>query len=102
MLIDSRIDDRTITFRPEGHVYTVNGRVTRSTTQVLSDAGISDFSMVPRDILQYAQERGTAVHRAIHYEMEGDLDFSTVAPEIEPYLVARRKFMKVSGFVPEL
>lgn len=102
MLIDPQIDNREIAFRPDGHIYTVKGKVTRSTTQVLSDAGISDFSRVPKDVLQYAQDRGTAVHRAIHYELEDDLDLSTVAPEIEPYLIARRKFMVESGFVPEL
>jgi hypothetical protein len=99
MLVDARIDrDYAIDFDPATHIYRVKGKVKRNVTRILEDAGISDFSMVPADVLAWAQERGTAVHRAIHYDILGDLDESSLDPRIAGYFAAYRAFMKSSRF----
>lgn len=89
-----------VTFEEYGHVYRVNDVVERSVTQVLEAAGISDFSGVPPDILRFAQERGTAVHAATHYDDEGALDEATVDPVIGGYLEGWRKFRRDKRFNP--
>jgi hypothetical protein len=39
-----------------------------------------------------ARDRGTAVHAAIHYAEEGDLDAASLDPAILPYLAAWERF----------
>lgn len=61
-------------FEPETHTYRVNGRVVPSVTQVISAAGLSEYSMVPRDKLEYACRFGTAVHYGAELADKGILD----------------------------
>jgi hypothetical protein len=65
-------------FVEDDHIYAINGNVVRSITQVLGDVGFIDYSMVPQDILAAAQARGTRVHKALHYHLEGVLDWDSV------------------------
>lgn len=82
-----------LTFDDASHTYRLDGQVLPSVTQVLRDNGLGgDFSHVSPAILEHARQRGTAVHAAAHYLDEGDLDESTVAPEIRPFLDAWQAF----------
>ena len=83
-----------IEFEPESHVYSVDGAVKRSVTQVLNDAGISDYSNVPDDILWDAQQRGTMVHRAAHFINQHNLDPDTVDERIAGYIEAYHAFRR--------
>lgn len=94
--------DPAITFEASGHIYRVNGIAVRSVTKILADAGISDFSGVRPEVLRYAQERGTKVHRAAEFSDQNDLDESTLDPKIGGYVEGWRKFRRDSGFVPRL
>ena len=78
------------------------GAIKPSVTQVLEASGISDFSGVDPAVLQYAQERGTAVHVATHLDDENDLDESTLDPEIGGYLEGWRKLRRDRNFRPRL
>ena len=50
-------------FDPEQHAYTdVHGQVHRSITQILTDTGCTDYSMVDPVVLAMAADRGTRVH----------------------------------------
>ncbi len=95
-----------VSFEPERHLYAVQDtpivvpRVVRSVTQVLEDAGISDWSGVPDDILWAAQQRGTMAHRACHYINKGTLDPSTVDEAIGGYVEGWQKFRRDHGFTP--
>lgn len=71
-------------------------------TRVLEDCGLVDFSMVPRDVLQAAQERGTAVHQALHYLDDGELDQDTLAEELHGYVMAYLAFKNQCRFTPHL
>ena len=78
-----------LTFDEPRHVYTLTGRPVRSVTNFLRKVGLVNFDHVPRAILDAAQRRGTAVHRAVHYYNEHDLDvagFSQSFPEWAGYL----------------
>jgi hypothetical protein len=61
-------------FDPVAHRYTLDGEPLRSVTGILRESGLIDFSHIPSATLEAARARGTAVHQAIHYFNEGDLD----------------------------
>jgi hypothetical protein len=77
-------------FHEINHAYLLDGVRVPSVTQVLQASGaMMDFSKVPQPILIAARDRGSAVHRAAPYWLEGDLDvddFCTTFPEYAGYL----------------
>ena len=89
-------------FNASIHRYRLDGRILPSVTQVLKGVGMIDFSMIPQVVLQEAASRGTAVHRALHYLDDGDLDEASVEPELTPYIQAYRDFCAQSGFTVAL
>ena len=91
-----------LTFDEATHTYRVDGVVVPNVTSVLEDCGNSDFSMVPADKLEAAQERGRLVHEITHFFDEDDLDTASVDPDLLPYLEAWTKFRVHTGFTPEL
>lgn len=58
------IDDfeTELEFDPEWHVYRLNGKILPSVTQILDDG---KYDNIDKDILKYAQEKGTIVHAEI-------------------------------------
>jgi len=91
-----------LTFDPEKHEYRNNGLIVPSVTQILERVGISDFSGVPTETLEYAKIRGTMVHKATALDDEGSLDEESIDPVIMPYVEAWRKFKEEFAFVPLL
>jgi hypothetical protein len=81
-------------FNAETHTYAEpgTGRRIESVTQVLERAGISDWSNVPDEVLWEAQQRGTMVHRAIHFANQRNLDPESVDERISGYLEAWKAF----------
>ncbi len=76
-------------FDEDQHIYTFNGVVKPSVTQLLGK--LHDFSLVPADVLAAACTRGTYVHCLCQFHDEGDLDGSSVG-EYQGYLDAWVKF----------
>jgi hypothetical protein len=90
-----------IVFDEGPHIYTLDGDRLPSVTGILQRSGLIDFSHIPPTIMAAALERGTAVHRAVHFFNEQDLnvdDFCATFPEYWPYLQAWIKFLDTSGF----
>jgi hypothetical protein len=77
-----------IDFDEAGHLYTIpdGGRRVPSVTEVLKDNGLVDYSFCTA----LARERGSAAHEAIHFDVEGDLDTSSLDPIVAPYVEAAR------------
>jgi len=86
----------------EDHQYTVDGIVRPSVTYILESMGFTDFSMIPFDQLKRAQLRGKAVHSAIHFLQENDLDWSTIHPTIKPYIDAFCLMREETGWQAQL
>jgi hypothetical protein len=86
-----------VAFEKEGHVYTANGVIVPSITQILSAEGFINTDWYD----EWSCNKGTQVHKAVHYDVLGELDEESVDEEIRPYLAAFRKFMKESGFKVE-
>lgn len=93
------VESPEILFNDELHEYKVEGIVRPSVTQILRDLGFIDFSKVPPQMLEEARVRGKAVHQAVHYLEEDDLEWSTVDPRIKPYLEAYQLMKDETGFV---
>jgi hypothetical protein len=83
-------------FEPDTHEYRHHGLVVPSVTQVLEP--LVDFSRVPEHVLDYARERGQAVHLACQLYDEDDLDIASLDPVIVPYLEAWIKFKADTKF----
>lgn len=84
-----------LTFDEASHTYRFLGAVVPSVTQLLQP--MSDFSRVPRDVLEAKRELGHQVHYACQLDDENDLDEDSVEEAIEPYLAAWRKFRTDTG-----
>ncbi len=81
----------------DSHTYRVNGIVVPGVTQVL--AQVEPFAGIPPAVLEYAAERGRAVHLATQLWDDYDLDESVLDPVIKPYLAAWIQFRQDTGFV---
>lgn len=86
-----------LTFEPDGHIYKWAGVRVYSVTQILEDVGLSDYSMVPANILVDAQKRGTRVHLICELYDRGELDLSSCDLEDTQYLDQWVKFKKKQG-----
>lgn len=82
------------------HAYSWEGRRLPSVTQVLRV--LDDFGDVPKDVLDFAAFRGTAVHEATALADRDDLDEESLDPELAGYVAAWRRFREESGFEPLL
>lgn len=78
-------------FEPIAHVYTWQGRVVPSVTQLLAPIK-PDFSMVPPAVLEAKRALGVLVHEACEYDDDGDLDEESLPDQAAPYVAAWRKF----------
>lgn len=84
------------------HEYSESGIVIPSVTQALCGVGITDYSMVPRAILEHKGEIGTEVHRACQFLDEGALDWDSLDGEVLDYVLAYEAFKRETGFTPRL
>lgn len=87
---------RDLDFDAATHTYTLEGRAIPNVTRVLEP--LEHFDKVPPSILEYASERGTAVHRATELYDTGELDEASLDDELVPYLEGWKKFLDESGF----
>lgn len=87
-------------FDPIEHSYTVGAQRVPGVTATL--APLVDYSMIPKAVLERAQQLGTAVHRMTELFDLNDLDEEGLSDELLPFLTAWRKFRAETGFVPEL
>ena len=88
-------------FDEEKHEYTLDGIVLPSVTQIIQEAGLSDYSFVNETVLKAAANFGTAAHLACELEDYKDLDYDSLNPELRPYLNGWNKFKKDTGFICE-
>lgn len=93
----SLLNDFNVTFEPEGHIYTWNGRRLPSITQILAAEGFINTDWYD----EWSRDKGSMVHLACHYDITNELDEDSLDDEIRPYLAAFRKFMADSGLKVE-
>jgi len=82
----------------ETHTYTLGGHVLPSVSEIMRP--IVSFDGIPEDVLTKARIRGKAIHKALEYYDQGDLDHAQLSPVIVPYVEAYEKFIRDTGFKP--
>jgi len=85
-------------YDPEHHRYMLDGKVLAHCTSILADANAVDSTYWDED----CRNRGSAVHKAIQYAAEGDLDYESIDESIAGHVKAHSVFTKTSGFKPLL
>jgi len=78
----------------ENHRYQVNGREVDGVTDIIKSAGLMDVGWSS----DWHMARGKAVHKAIEYYEQGDLDESRLDPAILPYLAGWKLFRAETGY----
>jgi len=84
-----------ITFDPATHTYTLDGQPVPSVTTILKDMNFIDMTW----FTDYGRDRGKLVHTIIEWHITGELDESTIAPELQGYLDAWGAFTSDTGFL---
>ena len=75
-----------IIFDEATHTYLVDGEEVPSVTTILQPLSMRSYSAVNPSVLEYARNRGTAVHEALEiYDLGGELE---VVPETEGFIRA--------------
>jgi hypothetical protein len=86
---------RMLEFNPDGHVYTYNGTVVPSCTQILNEfltigiVYISTFTgaRILAECMESARDFGTAVHKMIALDIAGELDEDALDPKLAAVLM---------------
>jgi len=81
-------------FNQDRHEYSDDGIIMPSVTQILVDNGVIDTTW----FTEAGKDRGTAVHLALKYMDQGDLDADTVDEDLHGYLYAYEKFKRETRF----
>ena len=75
-----------IVFDEQTHTYLVDGKEVPSVTTILQPISSRAYSAVNPSVLEYARNRGTAIHEALEmYDLGGEIEAS---PETAPYIKA--------------
>lgn len=80
-----------INFDEAEHTYTIpeSGIIVPSVTQILHDNGFVDFQWCN----EFARDRGSRAHEAIHFLCEGDLDRSSLDEHTAPFVASAEAFL---------
>lgn len=95
-----KIGSGTLEYYDETHTYLYDGIILPSVTQILSFKYPNDYANVPKDILQRAGERGTAVHKSIEVFNRTGYDDGTQAVHDYRFLQNRYDFEVLDSELP--
>ena len=82
-----------LTFDQEKHEYRVDGVVIPSVTQIINSVAGERWDNIDSEALEYASQRGTAVHLITELHDLGTLDESSVDPTLRGYYNAYLAFL---------
>jgi hypothetical protein len=81
-------------FDSEKHLYRCSEGIVRpSSTQVFDILGMSDFSAIPEDVLEWKRQYGMSLHSAVEYLTQGDLDWDSVDEAIISSVTGVEQFL---------
>lgn len=92
-------------FDNERHVYTLNGVVIPSVTQLLTPLTQSEYAHIDKKILEIACKRGTQIHKLVEQILNGeDCDLTTLPPQWFGYYYAFSRWYNEhsEGFVSKV
>ena len=90
----------SLTFDESAHRYYWNGKPVPNVTGIL--APLTDYSKIPAETLERARQEGTAIHKMVELDCNGDLDVAALPAWMVPAYKGWREFREHSGFEPIL
>lgn len=72
-----------LSFEEERHIYTVNGLIVPSVTQIMRPMSAQSYFSVDKEVLKQAADRGTDIHLAA--ELFATTRYRNCTPEVQPY-----------------
>lgn len=93
-----------LTFQADGHRYELDGKRVMSLTQILSAAGLVDYSAVNPQVLADKAKFGTKIHEYTLWNDKGDLDMDDLKPYPKYWnrVEGWRQFCEDFKFIPEV
>ena len=89
-------------FDPKHHLYrNSRGTIIPSVTQVFTLLGFSDYTMIKPATLAWKQAYGIAIHSALEFLIQGDLDWDSLDMEIIAPVTGIEQWLKQRKFVSE-
>lgn len=85
-----------LVFRELDHTYWLGDELVANTTRVLS--GLVRYDHIRREVLERAQQEGTAVHKLVELDCKDDLDSGSLPEWLEGHYKAWCRFKDDSGF----
>lgn len=85
-----------LTFDQPTHTYRLNGKKIDSVTQVMKLGGLIDDTW----FTEFGKIRGTAVHEAVLFDIQCDLDLNSINEKIKGYVEGWFNFKRDSGISP--
>lgn len=88
-------------FEDDGHVYrNARGNIVPNVTLIMESVGISGYEDIPKRVLDWKSELGTAAHLACKYADEDGVDWESLDQRYRGYVCGWEKFKEESGFQP--
>lgn len=85
-----------LNFDEASHRYDLDGVPVKNVTSIIGH--LNDFSMIPKDKLEIARQKGVHVHKMVEMDCAGKLDEDTLPEWMRPVLVQWRLFVAQTGF----
>lgn len=86
-------------FREEDHTYWLDGRRVPGFTEVVRGLGLNPNANY---YTEEGRKRGSAVHAALHYYLDGGVDWASIDERVRGYVEAGVEFLKTINFEPRL
>jgi len=86
------MDAPTLHFNNDSHTYTLGSQCLPSVTEIINP--LQDWANIPKNVMEHARQKGTAIHAAISLWNEDDLDINSIDTCILPRFEAWLSFLK--------
>lgn len=87
-----------VVLEPESHRYTLDGKPLPGVSEVLGLLGLVDAQWYT----EWSRTRGTAVHLALRFYLENDLDWKSIDPRIQGYVQSAIRFLEDAKVTAEI
>lgn len=77
----------------ENHIYRLDGVIIPGCSEILKSCGVSDYSAVPKNVLEASAQFGRAVHSACELWDKATLDMENLSAPLIPYLDVWKQFL---------
>lgn len=98
--MEKEINNHTLEFIEDGHVYLVDGVIVPSITTLLKSKFGKKYEGISKDVLHRAAERGTEVHQAIQDFCEKGTESDLVEVKNFKFLQKHYKFKVIENEIP--